>query len=125
MRTFLLVPLIGLAFPAVAAERQAPRVETGFEVGALGLSAIDRGDWESAEQQLMAKRGVAAGDPSRLINLGRVYAETGRHNLAIAAFRRAMQAPHPYQVMLGDGTIATTDQVARAALARYDLASAD
>lgn len=125
MRAFLLVPLIGLALPAVAAEKQAPRVETGFEVGALGLAAIDRRDWSAAEQQLLATRGVSTNDPARLINLGRVYAETGRHNLAIASFRKAMESPHPYAVTLGDGTVATTDQVARAALARYDLASAN
>lgn len=122
MRTFLLVPLIGLALPAVAAERQAPRVETGFEVGALGLAAIDRGDWTTAERQLLEMRRVSPDDPARLINLGRVYAETGRLNQAIASFRKAMQS-RPYQVTLGDGTVSTTDQVARAALARYDLAS--
>lgn len=119
MRALLLIPLIGLAFPALAAERQAPRIETGFEVGALGLAAIDRGDWTAAERQLLARRGVSAEDPARLINLGRVYAETGRPDLAAASFRKAMTAPHPYAVELGDGTVATTDQVARAALARY------
>jgi len=125
MRAFLLLPLIGLAAPAFAAGQQVPRAETGFEVGALGLSAIDRGDWATAEQQLMEMRRVSASDPARLINLGRVYAETGRRDLAVAAFRKALEAPHPYEVTLGDGTVATTDQVARAALARYDLASAN
>ncbi|MGH6781793.1 MAG: hypothetical protein ACREB5_06785 [Sphingomonadaceae bacterium] len=125
MRALFLLPLAGLALPACAASHQAARVETGYEVGALGLAAIDRGDWTAAERQLNAMRGVTADDPARLINLGRVYAATGRPELAAASWQQALRSSHHYQVTLGDGTIATTDQVARAALARYSFATRD
>ncbi|SNT03899.1 hypothetical protein SAMN06295912_13326 [Sphingomonas laterariae] len=123
MRALILLPLLSLALPACAASQQSARVETGYEVGALGLAAIDRGDWEAAERQLNAQRGVTADDPARLINLGRVYAATGRPELAAASWQQALNAPHHYQVTLGDGTVASTDEVARAALARYSFAA--
>ncbi|XHR99668.1 hypothetical protein ACFB49_12650 [Sphingomonas sp. DBB INV C78] len=123
MRALLLLPLIAMATPALAADRHAARMETGFEVGALGLSAIDRGDWATAERQLNAMRGVSADDPARLINLGRVYAATGRPEMAAAAWQQAINSPHHYQVELGDGTVSTTDAVARKALAQYSFAA--
>ncbi|MDX3882964.1 hypothetical protein [Edaphosphingomonas haloaromaticamans] len=123
MRGLGLMSLALIAIPATAHSQPAPRVETGYEVGALGLAAIDRGDWTAAERQLGAMRGVSADDPARLINLGRVYAATGRPELAAESWRQALRSRHHYEVTLGDGTVTTTDKVARAALAQVSFVS--
>jgi Flp pilus assembly protein TadD len=95
-------------------------VEQGYERGALGVAALHRGDFAKAETLLNEKRGVKADDPARLINLGAVYMETGRRADAIAAWRQALAAPQHHMVETGDGRVASTEQLAREALARHD-----
>ena len=48
----------------------------------IALAAIERGDWATAERLLTDDRRIAADDPARLVNLGRVYMATGRQDLA-------------------------------------------
>jgi len=81
--------------------------------------AIARGDWTAAEKKLTSISGAAATDPARLINLGKVYMATGRRDQALEAWRRAAATPNPYLVELQDGSVASIDQVAKTALARY------
>lgn len=81
--------------------------------------AIARGDWAAAEKKLTSISGSAAKDPARLINLGKVYMATGRRDQALEAWRRAAATPNPYLVELQDGSVASIDQVAKTALARY------
>lgn len=95
-------------------------VEQGYERGALGVAALHRGDYAKAEILLNDKRGVKAGDPARLINLGTVYMETGRSADALAAWRQALAAQKHYMVETGDGRVASTEQLAREALARHE-----
>jgi len=116
----------GVATVGVPAMAEQPgRAEIGYSEGALGLAAIDRGDWAAAERQLTDPRFGPADDPAKLINLGRVYVETGRLPLAIAAWQAALRSRRQHMVELGDGSVASTEDVARAALARhrYQLAS--
>ena len=113
-----------LASLAAGASAQSPTmIEQGFEPGALGLSAIARGDWRVAEANLGAMRGVKGDDPARLINLGTVYLQTGRTAEAMAAWQRALAAKHHYMVETVDGRTLSTAQLAREALSRYALAS--
>jgi Flp pilus assembly protein TadD len=95
-------------------------VEQGFERGALGVAALNRGDYAKAESLLNKKRGVKGSDPARLINLGTVYMETGRAGDALAVWRKALAAERHYMVETGDGRVASTEQLAREALARHD-----
>lgn len=124
MKTLFFAAAVATAFAGSAVAQPPARVEVGYSEGALGLAAIDRGDWTTAERQLLEAKRARADDPARLINLGRVYAATGRLPLAIAAWREAIASPRQHDVVLGDGTVASTDTIARAALARYTMASA-
>lgn len=105
---------------SACASTQNQFVEQGYERGALGVAAIDRGDWKAAEAQLRAMRGVAADDPARLINLGKVYAETGRTGAALSAWRLALASDKHFVVETTDGRKVSTDELARQAIARYD-----
>ncbi len=113
--------ILGTLTLAACAGAPAPIVEAGYPAGSLGLAAIQRGDWAAAERLLTAERGgVADEDPARLINLARVYLETGRRAEAIATWRRALAAEGHGEVELLSGGMARTDAIARAALARFD-----
>lgn len=94
-------------------------VEQGYQRGALGVAAIERGDQATAEAQLNELRGVRADDPARLINLGKVYAETGRVDEAVKAWRSALASGRQFEVVTAGGRVVMTDQLAREALARY------
>ena len=68
-----------------------PMVEAGYPAGLLtALAAIERGDWATAERLLTDDRRIAADDPARLVNLGRVYMATGRQDLASTLGWRAL-----------------------------------
>ena len=113
--------VLGTAFLLSACATAEPSfVEQGFERGALGVAALHRGDYAKAEVLLQKKRGVQAGDPARLINLGTVYMETGRKADAVQMWRQALAAQKHYIVETEDGRVASTDQLAREALARHE-----
>src|SRR3712207_5025827 len=75
MRKSALAAASAIALSACAGSQPGMIVEQGYQRGALGVAAIDRGDWAAAEAQLSEARGARSDDPARLINLGRVYAE--------------------------------------------------
>lgn len=119
----ILVPLAlgaAVSLSACAANRAAPLAETGYAPGALALAAIERRDWARAEALLTDTRRGAADDPARLINLGKVYWETGRPDQARAAWRRALASHRPFDVETMGGRTISTVQLAREALAAYD-----
>lgn len=97
-----------------------PMVEAGYPTGSLALAAIERGDWTAAERLLTEDRSIADDDPARLINLGRVYLETGRTEQALVVWRQALASSHHAEVELLSGRMSTTDQVARHAIAQYE-----
>jgi len=112
--TLVLAPLASVCVAA-----PAPRAEVGYPVGSLALSAIERGDWATAERLLTQDSRIANDDPARLINLGRVYMATGRTGEAMAVWRQAAAAA-PAEVETAGGRIMTTDELAREAIAYYE-----
>lgn len=99
------------ATPAFAQE-----AEINYKAGALGYEAIQSDALETAEAQLTEANGVARNDPARLINLGQVYAKTGRTDEAQAMFEQAIRAKRTYLV-LANGEVMDSRDAARAALA--------
>lgn len=122
MRKSALAALAAIALSACAGKKPGMIVEQGYQRGALGVAAIDRGDWTAAEAQLSELRGLRSDDPARLINLGKVYAETGRVDDALTVWRLALASKRQFEVVTAEGRVATTDQLAREALARYQPA---
>lgn len=119
MRTSALAALTAIALSACAGGQPGLMVEQGYQRGALGVAALDRGDWGAAEAQLSELRGVRPDDPARLINLGKVYAETGRVEDAVTVWRLALASDRQFEVVTAEGRVVSTDALAREALARY------
>lgn len=122
MRKSALAALTAIALSACAGKQPGMVVEQGYQRGALGVAAIDRGDWTAAETQLSELRGLRSDDPARLINLGKVYAETGRIDDAVTVWRLALASKRQFEVVTAEGRVVTTDQLAREALARFQPA---
>lgn len=122
MRKSALAALAAIAVSACAGKQPGTIVEQGYQRGALGVAAIDRGDWAAAETQLSELRGIRSDDPARLINLGKVYAETGRVGDAMTVWKLALASKHQFEVVTAEGRIVSTDQLAREALALYQPA---
>lgn len=109
-----LIALGGLSTPAIAGPEAA---EIGYKEGALGYAALTGGDYQRAEVQLNRLDGVEKDDPARLINLGQVYAKTGRHEEARRAYISAMKSGKSFDVVLADGRVVSSREAARMALA--------
>ena len=109
-----------LLVSACAGTGQAPMMELGYKPGALAVAAIGRSDWSAAEALLEARNGAPAGDPARLINLGKVYMETGRPGEALTAWRLALASEHHFMVETRDGRVVSTDVLARRAISRHE-----
>lgn len=108
-----LLVLGGLSTPAFAGPKEA---EIGYKEGALGYAALTTGDYQRAEAQLKRLDGVEKDDPARLINLGQVYAKTGRHEDARRAYIAAMKSDKAFDVVLADGRVMSSKEAARLAL---------
>ena len=104
---------------SACATSPGPMVEAGYPTGSLAVAAIERGDWAAAERLLTAERPIDRDHPARLINLGRVYAATGRTSEAITLWNRALAAPVHSEVETADGRMARTDEIARRAIAYH------
>ena len=115
----MLAVLSAASLSACAMNRSAPLAETGaYRPGALAIAAIERQDWPRAEILLTDTQRGSAEDPARLINLGKVYWETGRRDQARALWRRAA-AMDPVEVETMGGRSVSTVVLAREALAAY------
>ena len=112
----VLAVLSAVSLSACAMNRAAPIAEAGYQPGALAVAAIEREDWTRAEQLLTDRQRGSADDPARLINLGKVYWETGRQDQARALWRRAA-AIDPVDVETVGGRSISTAVLAREALA--------
>jgi len=122
MRMPTLFAALAVSLSACATAGPAPMVEQGYQRGALGVAAINRGDWQAAEAQLLDVRGMRADDPARLINLGKVYMATGRPGMALSAWRLALASDRHFTVETVDGKLVSTEELARRALAQHDRA---
>lgn len=121
MKMFVAVALAAVSLSGCAANRAAPLAEAGYQPGALAVAAIDRGDWTHAERLLTDTHRGSADDPARLINLGKVYWETGRQDQARALWRRAA-AIDPVEVETVGGRSVSTAVLAREALSAFGAA---
>ncbi len=122
MRHSALAALAAIALSACAGKQPGMIVEQGYQRGALAVAAIDRGDWTTAEAQLGELRGLRSDDPARLINLGKIYAETGRVDEAVTVWQLALASKRHFEVVTAEGRVVSTDRLAREALARYQPA---
>lgn len=121
MRMLPLLALAALPLSACAATDSAALVEQGYERGALGVAAINRGDYAAAEEIIERRAGrIAADDPARLINLGTVYMKTGRAGMALTAWRQAAASDKHFMVETRDGHWISTKALAELALARHE-----
>ena len=120
MKKFVALAVLSAAsLSACAMNRSAPMAETGaYRPGALAVAAIERQDWARAERLLTDTHRGSAEDPARLINLGKVYWETGRQDQARALWRRAA-ALDPVEIETVGGRSITTAVLAREALSTY------
>ena len=119
MKLFVCVAFAAVSLSGCAMNRNAPLAETGaYQPGALAVAAIERQDWARAEQLLNDRQRGNADDPARLINLGKVYWETGRQDQARALWRRAA-AMAPIDIETTGGRSISTAVLAREALATY------
>lgn len=113
MRVLMMAALAAsFATPAFAQD-----AEINYRDGALGFDALQSADYEKAEAQLLEANGVSRNDPARLINLGQVFAATGRDEEAAIMFERALKAKRTYLV-LANGEVMDSRDAARAALAK-------
>ena len=120
MRMPTLLALSASSLSGCASAQSAGLVENGYNPGALAVAAIDRGDWQRAEELLMQMNGVSKDDPARLINLGKVYMETGRPGMALTAWRQALESDRHLMVETIGGHWVSTEDLARTALSRHD-----
>ncbi len=118
MKRLVLVSMASISLAACSTS-PGPMVEAGYPTGSLAVAAMERGDWTTAERLLTENRAIDRDHPARLINLGRVYAETGRTGEAILVWERALSSPIHVEVETADGRVARTDQIAGEALSRY------
>ena len=125
MKTIVLA-LAGSMSLAACATAPGPMVENGYAPGALGLAAIERADWRTAEARLTDANSDTR-DPAKLINLGTVYMETGRNGEALSAWRLALASDRHHLIETRGGRVLSTRDLAREALALHDtgLRSAD
>jgi Tfp pilus assembly protein PilF len=119
IRTGLAACLIAASVAAPAAADSLGR-EVGYARTALGYEALMRADFSTAEAQLEARRGVAASDPARLLNLAHVHWRTGRLASARALFESVRDHRRHFDVELADGSVRDSREVARIALERMN-----
>ncbi len=114
MKSLSLIALgaLSLSTSAIAAERDAVSVRATDPFAAV---AIRNGDLAGAEALLTSRR-FDANDPVRLLNLGTVYWLGGRHDDAVASWRRALASRVQYDVQTAGGRMRSTDELAREAL---------
>ncbi|HEX7873999.1 MAG TPA: tetratricopeptide repeat protein [Sphingobium sp.] len=110
--TWALIP--GAAFAAPA--------EVGYAHGTLGVQDIMAGHLDRAERVLAAQNAEDARDPARLINIGIVYARSGRVQDARTSFLAAGSVPDE-AIVLSDGREVSSRAVARQQLAALGQAS--
>ena len=110
---------LAAALLAACTSTPGPMVESGYPTGSLALAAIERGDWATAERLLTDETRLPADDPARLVNLGHVYAATGRTAEAVAVWQRVLTLDGHVEVSTAGGRTARTDQLAREAIAFY------
>jgi len=96
--------------------------EVGYTQGSLAVSDLASGRLERAEQILTPQSLEDARDPARLINIGIVYARSGRLTEARSAFLAAQRVPEE-ALVLSDGRETSSRVAAGEQLALLDRSS--
>ena len=78
------------------------------------------GDYASAEQQIRESN-VSKYDPARALNLGFIYAKTGRADKAAKQFRRVLMADDQ-DLILANGELVSSHEAARRAIGALQTA---
>ncbi|MFN3618826.1 tetratricopeptide repeat protein [Sphingorhabdus sp.] len=94
-----------------------PSREVAYPKGSIGYEALIRGDNERAVTEIMTSGLVSKHDPAKLLNLGRAYARMGRTDEAAQMFRTAMLSRENVELVLADGRVVNSKDVARQAYA--------
>lgn len=109
---------VALAVSLVAAAASAglakDKSEIGYPLGSLGTKAIVAANYETAEHQLL-NSDVDVNDPARLLNLGHIYAATGRPDQARSAFSRVLRQDD-LDLILANGSHMSSHEAARNSL---------
>lgn len=113
--------LAALSAPALAQNSG----EIGYARGSLGYDAIVSGDLRTAEAQIENARDIDAADPARLINLGYIHMRTGRIQTARRLFEAARDSARPEMLVLANGEVIGSRDVATRALDRIAPALAN
>jgi hypothetical protein len=109
-----LVFAAGAAVPAIAATES--HAEIGYTRGTLAVADLADGRLAEAERVLTAQSAVDARDPARMINMGIVYARSGRLVEAHRTFIAVGSAPVE-NLLLSDGREVSSHIVAQDQLA--------
>jgi hypothetical protein len=115
MKSLSLIALGALCISGTAMAQPSDTI-TVRAADPFAAAAIQSGDYARAEALLNARH-FDMDDPVRLLNLGAVYWNTGRHDAAIASWRRALASRVQYDVQTAGGRLRSTDELAREALA--------
>lgn len=122
MKMFL-IALIA-AGGATAAPAQEFHGRADVEPLPVAFAELKAGKTDTALNALVQHRGVAANDPSRLINLGAALARKGRYTEAANQYRAAMASDIRYDLELADGRWMDSRDAAKLALARLNQSMA-
>lgn len=114
MKNMILSALFATAALFAAAPATAQQAELGYPEGSLGVQAIMSEDFAEAERRLDDFR-VYKRDPGRLINLGFVFAKTGRTDAAMRLFEQVLEE-ESVELILADGRTMSSHDIARTAL---------
>jgi Flp pilus assembly protein TadD len=119
MTKFHLVLALSAGMLAASAQAQSHSTgEIGYARGSLGYDAIVSGDFRTAEAQIENARDIDAADPARLINLGYIHMRTGRIQTAQRLFEAARDARRPVMLVLANGEVMSSRDIAERALDR-------
>jgi Tfp pilus assembly protein PilF len=117
-KVFYVVALTAMI--SVNAQAKEPKGEIGYQTGELGYDALMAGDNKRAAEQILAHADEATSDPAKLLNLGRAYQRMDRNADAIRLYQSAMASRNVFDVELADGTVMSSHEAAKLALAQFN-----
>ena len=106
---------LSMAAPAFAGD-----AEINYRKGSLGFADLVAGDNEGAIRSIKADANVAHDDPARLLNLGLAYERSGDFQTAQAYYSTVLARTRPAQLVLSNGTVVDSHELATGGLKRVD-----
>lgn len=115
MRTLIVAACALVAAPALA---QTKAVGADLLPVEVAYKELANGQTGLAIRKLEDRDGVAANDPSRLINLASAYARLGQNERASQLYKAAIRSDMVYEVQLANGQWLDSRAVAQMGLDR-------